>query len=220
MNEKFIEYKTIKEKSNDEFVVDKSRFIGYIAPVSTQEDAENFINSIKKMHYNATHNCWAYVLKTDKSQMKQSDDGEPSGTAGVPILEVIKKEDLTNVAIVVTRYFGGIKLGAGGLIRAYTNGAKIAIDSSTIIEKKIYTPIYVKVDYSFVGKITNHIENNNFLILPPDYTDTVTFKIHVPKDDVNKTIKDFTNMTNGTAIIDIKEDIYVDKIGNEITIGQ
>ena len=131
-----IEYKTLAKAGSDEIIIEKSRFIGYCAPVSSEEEALEFIEKIKKKHYDATHNVFAYVVGLDNNIQRYNDDGEPSGTAGVPILEVIKKEDLRNVVIVVTRYFGGIKLGTGGLIRAYTKGAKIALDAGIIIKKK------------------------------------------------------------------------------------
>ena len=130
-----IEYKTLAKAGSDEIIIEKSRFIGYCAPVSSEEEALEFIEKIKKKHYDATHNVFAYVVGLDNNIQRYNDDGEPSGTAGVPILEVIKKEDLRNVVIVVTRYFGGIKLGTGGLIRAYTKGAKIALDAGIIIKK-------------------------------------------------------------------------------------
>jgi uncharacterized YigZ family protein len=121
------EYKTLLKAGNDEIIIERSRFIGYAAPVSSEEEAMEFIDKIKNQHKDATHNVTAYVVGLHNEVQRYNDDGEPAGTAGVPILEVLKKEDLRNTVVVVTRYFGGIKLGAGGLIRAYTRGAKIAV---------------------------------------------------------------------------------------------
>ena len=126
------EYKTVEFESKDEFVEKKSRFIGYVKPVKTQEEATNFINSIKSKHWDATHNVSAFVLRENNIQ-RSSDDGEPSGTAGVPTLDVLLKENLVDVCVVVTRYFGGTLLGAGGLIRAYSHSSKIAVEAGHII---------------------------------------------------------------------------------------
>ena len=128
-------YKTLHEFGMDEIIIEKSTFIGYAKPIKTEEEAIEFINEIKKKHKDATHNVWAYTVGKTMNIQRYSDDGEPQGTAGIPTLEVIKKEDLRDVVVVVTRYFGGVKLGAGGLVRAYTKGAKIGIDAAKVIEK-------------------------------------------------------------------------------------
>lgn len=175
------EYKTVQGYSEDEIVINKSRFIGYSKKCEKEDDARNFIEEINKKHYDATHNCYAYIIGEDKSIVKCSDDGEPSGTAGVPILETIKKENLTNICIVVTRYFGGIKLGAGGLIRAYTKGSVIAINSNIIVEKLIYSHIKMTLDYTFIGSIQNYLSTNNILFSPPTYLENVKFDIYVPE---------------------------------------
>ena len=146
------DYKTVQDYGEAEMIERKSRFIGYCRPVKTQEDAIDFINEIRAQHRQATHNVYAYVLR-DNNIMRYSDDGEPAGTAGVPVLEVIKKEGLTDVAVVVTRYFGGILLGAGGLVRAYGKSAKLGIDAAVRIEK-VYCSLYlIRCDYSTYGKL-------------------------------------------------------------------
>ena len=127
-------YKTVKNDANAEFIEKKSRFIGYCRPVKSQDEAVNFINEIRSIHRQATHNVYAYILREDNI-MRYSDDGEPAGTAGVPVLEVLKKENLTDIAVVVTRYFGGVLLGAGGLVRAYGKSAKLGVDAAVRIEK-------------------------------------------------------------------------------------
>lgn len=148
-------YKTIHKKGKDEITINKSRFIGHVLPISSEEDALDFLNEIKSIYKDAAHNVYGYVFGKNNNIQRYSDDGEPQGTAGIPILEVIKKEDLRNVAVVVTRYFGGIKLGAGGLIRAYTKSAKIAIESGIIVEKVLHRKLVIKIDYSIYGKVEN-----------------------------------------------------------------
>ena len=141
------EYKTVEIENCDEFVEKKSRFIGYVKPVRTQQEAVDFISSIKSKHWDATHNVYAYVLRENNIQ-RYSDDGEPSGTAGVPVLDVLKKEGLTDVCCVVTRYFGGILLGGGGLVRAYSHSAKIAVDAAGVAEMCSWSECKIQSDYT------------------------------------------------------------------------
>lgn len=162
------EYRTVEFESSDEFVEKKSRFIGYVKPVKTQKEATDFIAEIKSKHWDATHNVSAYVLKENNIQ-RSSDDGEPSGTAGVPVLDVLLKEDLVDVCVVVTRYFGGILLGAGGLIRAYSHGSKIAVEAGNIITMAPCKILEASIDYSFydrfnimLGDIGANVENSEF----------------------------------------------------------
>lgn len=162
------EYRTVEFESSDEFVEKKSRFIGYVKPVKTQKEATDFIAEIKSKHWDATHNVSAYVLKENNIQ-RSSDDGEPSGTAGVPVLDVLLKENLVDVCVVVTRYFGGILLGAGGLIRAYSHGSKIAVEAGNIITMATCKILEASIDYSFydrfnimLGDIGANVENSEF----------------------------------------------------------
>lgn len=152
MSGNFDGYKTIAERAEASFTEKKSEFIGYIAPCKTEEEALSFIEEIRKLHRKATHNCYAYILR-DNNIGRHSDDGEPSGTAGAPMFEVLKKEELTDVCCVVTRYFGGVLLGAGGLVRAYTNGVKVAVEAARIKEMKPAEKIKISVDYSLYGKM-------------------------------------------------------------------
>lgn len=152
MSGNFDGYKTIAERAEASFTEKKSEFIGYIAPCKTEEEALSFIEEIRKLHRKATHNCYAYILR-DNNIGRHSDDGEPSGTAGAPMFEVLKKEGLTDVCCVVTRYFGGVLLGAGGLVRAYTNGVKVAVEAARIKEMKPAEKIKISVDYSLYGKM-------------------------------------------------------------------
>ena len=172
------EYKTVEFESKDEFVEKKSRFIGYVKPVKTQEEATNFINSIKSKHWDATHNVSAFVLRENNIQ-RSSDDGEPSGTAGVPTLDVLLKENLVDVCVVVTRYFGGTLLGAGGLIRAYSHSSKIAVDAGHIITMAPCKVLSVSVDYSFYDRLNILLSEFNANIENSEFTDNY---IEIPVD--------------------------------------
>lgn len=195
-------YNGILENGTDEFIEKKSKFIGYAFKVENEEEALEILEKIKKKHNDATHNCSAYIIGEDKLIQRYNDDGEPSGTAGVPILEVLKKEDLTNIMVIVTRYFGGILLGAGGLVRAYTKGAKIAIDASKKVEMTEYNNISIKYDYTYHGSIQNYLIKNQHIIINENFTDKVEISIHLLEED-RKTIDDLKNMTNGTIEIKV-----------------
>lgn len=203
------DYKTVLGESMDEIIIDKSRFIGYSFYIQSQEQAEDIIKSIKKKHYDATHNCYAYILSDDMSIMKCNDDGEPSSTAGIPMLEVLKKENITNCLVIATRYFGGVKLGAGGLVRAYTKTAKIAIDSNTIVEKKIFTRLEITTSYNFTGKIQKFIENKDLISLPVEFSENVKFIIYENSKNISKLIQDLKDLTNGNCTIDEKGEHYL-----------
>lgn len=149
---KDLEYKTISCRCEARFIEKKSEFIGYLCPVSTEDEAVSFINEIRAMHRKATHNCYAYILR-ENSTARHSDDGEPSGTAGVPIYEVLRKEELTDIVCVVTRYFGGVLLGAGGLVRAYTRGAKDAVDCAEIKIMALAARMKISLDYPLYGRL-------------------------------------------------------------------
>ena len=158
-------YKTTFAYGEAETIINKSRFIGYSMPINSEEEALEFIDKIKTKHRDATHNVYAYVFGKDSNTQRFSDDGEPSGTAGIPALEVIKKENLRNVVVVVTRYFGGTKLGAGGLIRAYTKGAKIGLDSGIIVDMILHVKIKIRVDYTLYGKVEHYLMTEGYIIL-------------------------------------------------------
>ncbi|MBQ7005237.1 MAG: YigZ family protein [Clostridia bacterium] len=174
-------YKTVKIENQDEFIVKKSRFIGYVKPVKTQKEALDFISQIKTKHWDATHNVYAYVLR-DGMIRRFSDDGEPQGTAGIPCLDVLVKEDVTDVCVVVTRYFGGIMLGAGGLVRAYSHGAKIALDSGTVITMSLCKIVKVKSDYNFYGRLVPLICEEGGIIEDTEFTDNVEVTFRIPEE--------------------------------------
>ena len=179
-------YFTISKPANDSFIEKKSEFIGYIAPVKTNDEAVAFINQIKAMHRKARHNVYAYILREDNIS-RYSDDGEPQGTAGVPVLEVLQKRGLTDVCVVVTRYFGGILLGGGGLLRAYSHAASIACDAAHIMDMRLCHRLTIKTDYNLYGKINYILPNFNVIIVNSDFADAVTLEILVMSEKLEAT---------------------------------
>ncbi|MCC8073919.1 MAG: YigZ family protein [Clostridiales bacterium] len=190
------EYKTVEFENCDEFVEKKSRFIGYVKPVKTQQEAVEFVNKIKSKHWDATHNVFAYVLK-DNNISRSSDDGEPSGTAGVPVLDVLLKENLVDVCVVVTRYFGGTLLGAGGLIRAYSHASKIAVDSGNIITMAPCKILSVCVDYSFYDRLNVLLNDFGANIDSSDFGEQVTVTFTVKADNITSLENKLTELSNG-----------------------
>lgn len=190
------EYKTVEFENSDEFVEKRSRFIGHVKPVKTQQEAVSFIHLVKSKYWDATHNVYAYVLR-ENNICRSSDDGEPSGTAGVPVLDVLLKENLVDVCVVVTRYFGGTLLGAGGLVRAYSHGSKIAVDSGHIITMATCKILSVSVDYSFYDRMNLLLENAGANIIDSEFTDAVKIKFSLKSDLVNILSEKLTEMSNG-----------------------
>ena len=181
----------------DEFTEKKSRFIGRVWPVETEEEALAKIAEMKKQHYDATHNCWAYVLKT--GAMRFSDDGEPGGTAGNPMMQVLQKENLYNVVCVVTRYFGGTLLGAGGLVRAYTKGAKIAIDAAGKSMKRVWSVLYIPCPYTFYERVKLETEAFGGLIRDTQFGAEVELEILVAQPQAQAFLDKILDMTSGTV---------------------
>ncbi|WP_315167968.1 YigZ family protein [Metaclostridioides mangenotii] len=204
-------YKTLHEYGMDEVEIERSRFIGYAKPVKSEEEAIEFVNEIKKKHKDATHNVWAYTVGENMNIQRYSDDGEPQGTAGIPSLEVIKKEDLRDVVVVVTRYFGGVKLGAGGLVRAYTKGAKIGLEAGKIIDKVLYQEVKIGLDYTLLGRVQNEIMNLGFYIKDIVYEDNVNILVYSKLEDV----EGFT-----TKIVDITSDKCEIVLGEEFFLSE
>ncbi len=210
-------YRTVHKFGRDEIIINKSRFIGYSMPIESEKDALDFIDKIKTEHRDATHNVYAYVLGESNNVQKFSDDGEPSGTAGIPVLEVIKKEDLRNVVVVVTRYFGGIKLGAGGLIRAYTKGAKIGLEAGIIVEKVLHHKLKVRISYSLYGMMENFLNTQGYIVDDIQYDDAVNIYVYVKFSEVERFINTVRDMTSGNADIeDIGEEYISIKDGKRI----
>src|SRR4051812_12640481 len=157
-------YYTVKGNGEHEIVIQKSRFIAHINRATTEEEAQAFIQKIKKQNWDATHNCSAYLIGENDHIQKANDDGEPSGTAGVPILEVLKKKHLKDTVVVITRYFGGIKLGAGGLIRAYGKSTSEGLQATGIVERKLMRVMHTKIDYTWLGKVENELRSSIYQI--------------------------------------------------------
>lgn len=211
-------YKTLHEYGKDEIIIDKSTFIGYAKPIKTEEEAVEFVNEIKKKHKDATHNVWAYTVGPTMNIQRYSDDGEPQGTAGIPTLEVIKKEDLRDVVVVVTRYFGGIKLGAGGLVRAYTKGAKIGIDAAKVIEKVMYQEVKIKIDYTQLGRVQNEIMNMGYYIKDTIYEDNVEIIVYSRLEETTALTDKIIDITSATSDIVLGEEFYLSEQDGNIII--
>lgn len=191
-----LEYKTVEFEADDYFIEKKSRFIGYVKPVKSQDEAIEFINTIKSKHWDATHNVYAYVLK-DNNIQRYSDDGEPSGTAGVPVLDVLLKEGLVDVCVVATRYFGGTLLGAGGLVRAYSHTSKIAVEAGNIITMAQCSVMECSVDYSFYDRMNILLNDFNCNIINTDFADNVKLTFSIKEDKVDKIKEKLTDISNG-----------------------
>ena len=211
-------YKTLHKFGVDEYIVEKSTFIGYAKPIKTEEEAIEFINEIKKKHKDATHNVWAYTIGENMNIQRYSDDGEPQGTAGIPTLEVIKKEDLRDVVVVVTRYFGGIKLGAGGLVRAYTKGAKVGIEAGIVIEKVKYSEVKIKIEYTQLGRIQNEIMNLGFKVKDTIYSEDVELIVYVRNEEAESLMDRIIDITSGTADVSLGEEYYLSEKDGELIL--
>lgn len=211
-------FKTINERAEAEIVEKKSRFIANVSPISSEEEATNFIAEIKKQHYNARHNCFAYVIGGDIPIVRFSDDGEPNGTAGKPILDVLLGEKIENAIIVVTRYFGGTLLGTGGLVRAYGKSAKEGILAGKIVQMDVYTKVFISVDYSLIGKIQYEVSNNGHIIIDTEYADLVKFSLYVKSELVDEFIKNIVNITNNVANINKENEYFLKLINGQVVL--
>ena len=192
-------YNTILTPGIDEIVEKKSRFIGYAQPVSSEEEAYAFVESVKKKHYDARHNCHAFAIGKENTLYRFSDDGEPQGTAGKPILEVISGNQVTDICIVVTRYFGGTLLGTGGLVRAYQAATQAGLAASRLIEKCKGQHLLIHTDYNGLGKLQYLLGQNHTVILDTAYEADVTMTILVPTEQKETLPKEITELTNGSA---------------------
>lgn len=202
-------YFTISSNAKDSFIEKRSEFIGYIAPVKTNDEAVAFINSIKAEHRKAKHNVYAYILREDNIS-RYSDDGEPQGTAGVPVLDVLKKRGLTDVCVVVTRYFGGILLGGGGLVRAYSHAASLACDAAHIMNMCLCQRLKITADYGLYGKISYLLPNYETITVNSDFGSNVTLEILVLSEKLEALKKELIEVTNGSVDIEDCEELYED----------
>lgn len=212
------QYKTIYEGGEGEIVEKKSRFIATVRPVESEEEALSFIEEMKKKYWDARHNCFVYSIGMNREYTRCSDDGEPSGTAGRPMLDVILGEDIYNVAVVVTRYFGGVLLGTGGLVRAYSKAVQEGLANSEIIEKKYGISMVVETDYTGIGKIQYLAGERKLPILDSEYTDKVVLKLLVPSGEIESVQKAITEGTNGRAKMKKEKDLYFAKLKDEVLI--
>ena len=209
-------YKTLRGPGEETIIIKKSRFIGYAQPAETEEDAVKFIEAIRKKHWDANHNCYAYQIGFNDEIQKSNDAGEPAGTAGRPILEVIKKEELKNVVVVVTRYFGGTLLGAGGLIRAYGQTAGAALRAAGVVTRSLFQAVRVEIDYTWLGRVENETLQGGYFIDHIEYLDRVTVVALVLIEQAEQYSTLVTDVTNGQATITPAEQIFASVAGGKL----
>lgn len=207
-------YTTVKGYGESEIIISKSRFLTYVERVETEEEALAFIEKIKKMHVGATHNCSCYMIGEHDHIQKANDDGEPSGTAGVPMLEVLKKQGLKDTVVVVTRYFGGIKLGGGGLIRAYSKATSEGIAAAQVVERKLHYVMKIAVDYVWLGKLENEIRGSSYPLHDIQYAENVEIYVHVLQEQEQAFTKWMTELTNGQAVITNEDALFIEFVQN------
>ncbi len=206
--QEFLPYKIVVCPGEGEIIEKKSRFIASIAPADSEEEALAFIEAVRKKHYDARHNCPAFIIGRNRELTRCSDDGEPSGTAGKPILEVLLSAGLTNTVVVVTRYFGGTLLGTGGLVRAYTQAVQEALLHTEIGIMRYGATISIGTDYTDLGRIQYLLGNKGIPIIDSQYTDKVVLTIQIPEENANSLIKELTENTAGRAVMEILEKGY------------
>ncbi|HEY8981497.1 MAG TPA: YigZ family protein [Streptomyces sp.] len=204
------EYRTVARAGVHETEVNRSRFLCALAPAATEQEAQDFVAAVRKEHADATHNCWAYVIGADASVQKASDDGEPGGTAGLPMLQMLTRRDMRYVVAVVTRYFGGVKLGAGGLIRAYGGAVGEAIDSLGTITRRRFRLATLTVDHQRAGKLQNDLRATGREVRDVRYSEAVTIEIGLPDADVPAFEGWLADATAGTAAFELGGEAYGD----------
>lgn len=212
------QYKTVYRGGEAEIIEKKSRFIATVKPVHSEEEAIEFIESLKKKYWNATHNCFAYVLGEHFQIQRCSDDGEPSGTAGKPMLDVLLGEEIHDVVVVVTRYFGGTLLGTGGLVRAYAGATKEGLGASKVITKMHGQKISIQTDYTGLGKIQYILGQRGLNILNSIYTDKVELEVLLPESVIGEVMAEIREGTNGQAKMELQEECYFANIDGEMQI--
>lgn len=203
-----LSYKTVEHEARDELIEKKSRFIATVCPVKNEQEALSLIARMRSEFYDATHNVYAYIIG-ESNIMRYSDDGEPSGTAGVPVLEVIRKEGLVDVCVVVTRYFGGTLLGAGGLVRAYSASAKIGIDAAHIVDRALCDIVMAECDYTFLGKVEHAISSGGYVIKNTSYMEKARVYVYIKKDETPSFTEKIRDITNGCAKCALVGEEYV-----------
>lgn len=205
-------YTTVKEFGSAEIVEKKSRFIANVKPILSEDEAAAYIEEIKKKYWDARHNCYAYQLGERNQIQRYSDDGEPGGTAGMPILDVLRGRDIKNSIVVVTRYFGGTLLGTGGLVRAYSSAAKAGLEAAGLIERIPHIRQYFTVDYTMAGKVQYEVLNGGHILEDTVYTDKVEFVVLSERGEENKLRENIVNLTGNKAEMKKDENIvFIDK---------
>ena len=212
------QYKTVYAGNAAEIIEKKSRFIATVEHVKTEEEALAFIESVRKKYWNATHNCFAYVLGERFQVQRCSDDGEPGGTAGKPMLDVLLGEEIHDVVVVVTRYFGGTLLGTGGLVRAYSGATKEGLNASKVIVKMRGQKLSVQTDYTGLGKIQYILGQRGLSVLNSVYTDKVELEVLLPEAEIKPVMEEITEGTNGQAKLELQEECYFASIDGEMQI--
>lgn len=212
------QYKTVYEGGEGELVEKKSRFIATVRPVKTEEEANQFVEEMRKKYWDARHNCWAFILGERQEFKRCSDDGEPSQTAGKPMMDVLTGAGLTDVAVVVTRYFGGTLLGTGGLVRAYSGAVQEGLKNSTVITKYLGVKLSVTTDYNGVGKLQYLFGQKEIPILSAEYTDMVVFTVLVESSRIQEIKKAITEATSATAQMEESDPVYFAEINGKFTV--
>lgn len=201
-------YRTLRQSASDEFIINKSRFIGYAAPCETEAEALAFLQSIRTKHKDATHNCYAYIIGQNAGIMRYSDDGEPGGTAGLPMMEVLKHQGVVNCCCVVTRYFGGVLLGAGGLVRAYTQGAVVALKAAQVVEMLPSCQYLCEVAYPLWDKVQYALKSLPAQLLSSEFTTAVGFTLLIRQTDAQSVLDTLTRVTDGRIETLLEEESY------------
>ena len=201
-------YKTLLARGSEEFIINKSRFIGYGAPCETEEEALAFLREIREKHKDATHNCYAYIIGLNAGIMRYSDDGEPGGTAGLPMMEVLKAQGVVNCCVVVTRYFGGVLLGAGGLVRAYTQGAVIALKAAQVVIMEPSQRYLCEVAYPLWDRVTHALKTMPVQLVSSEFTTAVGFTLLVREKDAEAMLADLTRLTDAKFEYLLEDESY------------
>ena len=213
---KIDQYKVIygdkQDVYTDEIVEKKSRFIANVKKVETEQEATAFINEMKKKYYDARHNCSAFVIGKNKELLRSSDDGEPSGTAGKPMLEVLLGSDIVNVVVVVTRYFGGTLLGTGGLVRAYTDAAKAGLEQVQVATMCLGKKVKIHTDYNTIGKVLYELGQRGLGQEDSEYTDVIVLTVIVPIEDMDGFEKKIIEISAGKTMVEVVEEVYFEKV--------
>ena len=213
-----LKYKAVYQGGEDEITEKKSRFIATVIPAEDEETALEFIESMRNKYWNATHNCYAYVIGERNELQRCSDDGEPGGTAGRPMLDVLLGEEIHNVAVVVTRYFGGTLLGTGGLVRAYSSATKAGLESSVIITKIYGVKLKIETDYTGLGKSQYILGQRGLKILDSEYSDKVVLNVLIPQTELDAVKAELVEGTSGQAVMEVEAECYYAEIDGEPTV--